>query len=114
MKKLISLTEIKRVTGDDNNLLKEIIHAFTIMLSDMIEKINEACKEKNTIEVKNIAHKMKSSLTYFGMNEQRSKAHDIETCVETDFPKASGLISEITSDSTHAIAELNLILKEMN
>ncbi len=114
MKKLTSLDEIRKIPGADEEFIKDFISSFVKQLALQLISYKESVEQNNVLEIKHVAHKMKSSLFYFGMHDQKTMAQSIEEIVSTDFEKAKQLISEIIIDCNLAIEELNEILEKQN
>ena len=114
MKKLTSLDEIQKIPGADEKFIKDFISSFIKQLALQLINYKESVEQNNIQEIKHIAHKMKSSLFYFGMHDQKIMAQNIEDLVTTDFEKAKQLISEIIIDCNLAIEELNGVLTKQN
>ncbi len=107
MKKITSLDELRKVSRGDNELVKEFITKFIAQLTKQISDLNEFLVTGNVTEIKSIAHKMKSSMFYFGMHRQRELAIEIEQNIQTDFTKIKPFIQELTDSCRLAIIELN-------
>jgi len=107
MKKLTSLDEIKKISGGNNDLIKEFISKFIIQLSEQLIGLNSNLSQGNAKEIKNTAHKMKSTLFYFGMHHQRDLTEEIEKSITNDFEKMKPIVKELIGSCELAIVELN-------
>lgn len=114
MKKFTSIDEILKITDNDKASAKELISAFILQLNEQLDEFKTFTLQYNIQEIINIAHKMKSSLGYFGMADQRLMAVSIEEIAGKDFEKTKQLIEKITADSRFAIEELKETLKNMD
>ena len=113
MKKLTSLDEIKKISGGNTELVKEFITKFIAQLSDQLLILNRNITEGNATEIKFHVHKMKSTLYYFGMLNQRELAQEIEKIIFSDIEKAKPLIKELIDSCELGIGELKLELKTL-
>lgn len=114
MKKLTSLDEIKKISRGDNELVKEFVTKFISQLTNQLTDLNEFVISGNVQEIKSIAHKMKSSFFYFGMQHPRELAEEIEKNIQTDFEKIKPLIEELKHYCQIAVAELREELAIIN
>lgn len=113
MQKLTSLTEIERVVGDDKAALKTFLSAFISQTSSQIIQLEDCLAENNIPEIKNIIHKMKSTIGYFGMTEQKIIAEQIELSKDPDIEKIKPQVQQFTLGCSQAVSELKETLSEM-
>ncbi len=110
---MVSLKEIERVLGDDKEALKSILEVYILQTSDQVQKLKACLAAKDLNEIKNIAHKMKSTMIYFGMTDQSVKAGEIESSNEIDLSEISKKVLELTNNCDQAVIELKEILGKM-
>ena len=114
MKKLTSLDGIKKVIGDDTQSLKEFTEAFISQTSMQLNQLQDCLQKNDAAEIKNVVHKMKSSISYFGMNDQVVLAQQIEETITKEFEKTKPMVNELISICQIALDELRVTAKEMN
>lgn len=69
-KKILDLTFLDEIIGNDKDLKKEMIELFIQNIPNDIELLEKAILEKNVLDVKKMAHHMKSSLAIFKLNNE--------------------------------------------
>ena len=114
MMKLTSLDGIKKVIGDDTNSLKQFTEAFILQTSTQITQLRDYLQKNDSAEIKNIIHKMKSSIYYFGMNDQVTLVKKIESHSIEEFEKTKPMLNELIDVCQKAIEELKQTVKEIN
>lgn len=62
MSSLYDLTEIREMSGDDADFLKEMVELFVKNNTQYLVELNDALKIKNWSQVKFFAHKIKPSI----------------------------------------------------
>lgn len=110
---MTSLSEIERVVGNDEAALKTFLSAFINQTTEQLIQLDKFLKEKNLSEIKFIVHKMKSTVVYFGMNQQKKLAEEIEAGIGADFERLVQLLNKLIRECSEAILELKAILKQM-
>jgi signal transduction histidine kinase/CheY-like chemotaxis protein/HPt (histidine-containing phosphotransfer) domain-containing protein len=74
----INLVSLREYCDGDEDCQKVIIAQYLNDFPDYIRKLRQAIYEKNFPEIKNMSHKMKSSVALFGMTETRTQLEMIE------------------------------------
>ena len=77
--KYIDLSNIKKITDNDEALFNELINIFIEQIDEIKKIISKALENKNYELLKQASHKIKSSLRTFGAYNLASKFEDIET-----------------------------------
>ena len=114
MKKISSLQEIEKITGGDVNTLKELLIVFIEEALKQIQKLEAYSQTKDIQELKNTAHKMKSSFILIGLNSYNPIVEEIEMIGEKDPQKTAKQVAELLLVYTQAIKELKGKLKELS
>ncbi len=79
----LNLSYLERITGGNENLRRQILELLIIETPEELQKLEEFTKERNWPRVRGVAHKMKSSATYMGLNQTLSKLKQIEENANT-------------------------------
>lgn len=90
-----------------------IIASFVEEMPETLRLIQQKMQEGNWEAVGQLAHKMKPSVQFVGMGDTLEKTKTIElACRNADIcPERLGsLVHEVASETTTAIAELQLVL----
>jgi HPt (histidine-containing phosphotransfer) domain-containing protein len=114
LKKITSLGEIERITGGNPVIIKELLAIFIKEASLQMQKMQEYLADSNFTELKNVAHKMKSSLTLIGMDKYRLIAEELENEAGDDPKTTKKQIIELVIVYTRAITELKIKLQELS
>lgn len=114
MKKLISLTEIEKITAGNTETLKELLSVFITESTLQIQKLQTHLTEGDLRELKNSAHKIKSSFMLIGLEKYRSLAEKIERSEEKNSKNLGAEVMELISIYTQAVEELKIKLKELS
>ncbi len=101
-----NLDKIKTFIGDDKTVLLELVDIFLSHTPEMVEKLNEGIKKEDYDQVSFYAHKLKSSIDNFSVNElvedirilehsakKRSSIEELPVLVS----KISSIIEEVIS-----------------
>ena len=75
---MIDLTYLKTTTGNDTNVILELISIFTSQLPELKEGIQTYYKQKDWKNLKEIAHKAKNSFMIVGAENQADNLKKIE------------------------------------
>jgi CheY-like chemotaxis protein len=77
---------LKYYSGDDFELEKDLIEAFIKDFPNYLHLLEEHIMNTNFLEIQKLAHKMKSGVSYFGLNQVRHGLTEME-----DFSKMSDI-----------------------
>lgn len=75
---VLDLNYLDRITGGNENLRKQIVELLLTETPDELSKLEGFAKEANWPRVRGVAHKMKSSATYLGLNQTLARLKQIE------------------------------------
>ena len=103
-----NLDYLKEITGGESEITKEFIQMFFDQLPEFRDGMNNFLAEKKWKELGEIAHKAKSSVMTFGMNDlgHRLKELQLKTQKLEDIDKYPIYVEEFMSVMAHAEAEL--------
>ncbi|MES2513566.1 MAG: ATP-binding protein [Bacteroidota bacterium] len=76
--KMVNLAIIKERAEGDISYIKEMINMFIQLMPEYVDELNELYESRNWEELSNQAHKMKTPVAYFGVNELRELLIKIE------------------------------------
>lgn len=107
--KLINTDYLDSVSGEDNNIMSEIICIFKEQVPQMLQEMKKLFNEKNYYSLGLLAHKAKSSVAIMGMDELAALLKSFETEAkegkETD--KYEYYINRFEKDTSEAMLELD-------
>lgn len=86
---LYDFTNLKNQIGNDDVFLHQMVALFITQTSEQLEKIRKAFQEKNTAEILFIMHKMKSSITIFGIKSLQNTIHETERMIPNNFDETA-------------------------
>jgi HPt (histidine-containing phosphotransfer) domain-containing protein len=114
VKKLTSLTEIEKITDGNKETLKELLVVFLKEGSSQIQKLQTYLDDGNLQELKNTAHKIKSSFLLIGMDVYKPVAERIEREAEKNVKKTKKEVVELITLYKQALEELKTKLEELS
>jgi HPt (histidine-containing phosphotransfer) domain-containing protein len=114
MKKLTSITEIEKITDGNKETLKELLIVFLKEGSSQIQKLETYLNDGNLQELKNTAHKVKSSFLLIGMDAYKPVAERIEREAEKNVKKTKKEVAELIALYTQALEELKINLEGLS
>lgn len=90
------LTEIRKISNDDNDIIKIMLNLFVNLVNENSKLIEEALEVNDVEKIRKIAHKIKPSIDQLGINSLKEKILKLEH-VDTniDTPSLKSLVSEI-------------------
>jgi CheY-like chemotaxis protein len=102
---------LKDYSGDDNELEKELIEAFIKDFPSYMHSLEEHIMNRNYIEIQKLAHKMKSGVSYFGLNRVKRSLIEIEEFSKmADINLIKPYFEIIKYNLNQNISELRLLL----
>jgi HPt (histidine-containing phosphotransfer) domain-containing protein len=120
VKKITSLYEIEKITAGNLSALKELLTVFISESTLQIQNLKNYLSEGNLRELKNSAHKIKSSFMLIGLGEYRALAEKVENTKDPfageagkNSEKINAEVNELITVYTKAIEELKVRLKEL-
>ena len=85
--------------GGDLDLLQELISAFLEELPGMEQGLASAVEKENAVEVRQMSHKIKGSLRYFGAKPAYDLAYKLESCAEHGtMADAAGMVDALRKE----------------
>lgn len=113
------LKYLNEIMSGKKHLIKELIDASLVQISEELKYINDAIIKTDFASVKKIAHSMKSSVSIMGiyslnpilqeMEDLGTKAEDGSTPIYISIEKMKLLFIQINSICTQAIEELEKV-----
>ena len=82
--KLVNLGYLREATGDDDELISEILQLFLEDTKEELAKLKSAVDDDRCQEVARIAHRLKSSMLNLGLEEVAQELLDIEKLIQSD------------------------------
>ncbi|HEY0895222.1 MAG TPA: Hpt domain-containing protein [Sphingobacteriaceae bacterium] len=78
MDKEIDLSYLRAIASDSNEFMIEMIDLFLGQTPEYFSQLQEAADNQNWKEVASLAHKIKPTLAFMGLNAARADIEDIE------------------------------------
>ena len=75
----IELSYLKEVASDNTEFIIEMIDIFLAQTPDYVQSLSTAVETSNWSKIAEMAHKIKPTLAFMGVNEARDKMASIET-----------------------------------
>ena len=110
---LIDLSYLVALCDGDDDFMNTIITSFVEEMPETLQLIQQNMQDGNWEMVGQLAHKMKPSVQFVGMNDTMEKTKTIElACRNAELcPERLGdLVRDVTQETTTAIAELQAVL----
>lgn len=76
---VIDLSYLKEVSSDNNEFMIEMIDIFQAQTPGYVESLSSAILEKNWSKIAEMAHKIKPTLSFMGVEEAKEEMASIET-----------------------------------
>ena len=104
----LNLSYLDRITGGNENLRKQILELLIQETPQELQMLEELTKERNWARVRGVAHKMKSSATYMGLNQTLARLKQIEenANVQTNLEQIPDWVREASKNLHRAIDSL--------
>lgn len=112
---LTDLSYLREISGGSEELMKEMVEIFLTETPDMLQGLTESAQTEDWKTFREIAHKIKPSITYAGIVSAEKlieKIHE-DAKSQTNLDEIPGLLPEFVSVCNAAIEELKGKMKEM-
>ena len=109
---LLNLEYVNEITGGDDEMLKELLSTFNEQVLEMKQHLPSLLKLDNIEDIRQLAHKFKSSMRVFGIELLASQLEYLEHNA-SDLSKETmrGKVDEILEQGDILLDELKLILE---
>ena len=107
-----NLTYLKGMSGDNSEIIKEMIGIFIEQVQEISEAMNTSLNNKDYITLGKLAHKAKSSVSIMGMEELSTKLKELEHNASEgkNIESYAVIVQKFESDCAEAIGELNTFI----
>jgi len=107
----LNLSYLDRITGGNENLRKQILELLLTETPEELQRLEELTLAKNWPRVRGIAHKMKSTATYMGLNQTLANLKLIEenANVQTNLDDIPNWVNEASKNLKRALEALTAI-----
>lgn len=107
--KLYDLTLIDKMCRGNQEQVAKMVKVFVNEVSQSIQQINTAYSEKDFSTIKKLTHKVKPTLTYFGVEKLQKELLFIEDLLlkNSDTEELKTSIQKLTDITTKVVDELN-------
>lgn len=75
----VDLSYLKEVSSDNNEFMIEMIDIFQAQTPEYVESLRAAIAEKNWLKIAEMAHKIKPTLSFMGVEVAKEEMATIET-----------------------------------
>ena len=115
MENIVDLTYLETVCEGDKEFMQEMILAFINAVPENMAEIKSLATKAEWTDIAKVAHKMKPSVTFMGIEPMKVKIVELETvCKQGASPAAiNQLISEIDAIVAVAVVELNKLMGDL-
>lgn len=103
------LTLIDKMCRGNQEQVAKMVKVFVNEISQSVEEINSAFSEKDFPAIKKLTHKVKPTLTYFGVEKLQKELLQLDTLLLKDFEIAEveSSIQKLTNLTTDVIKQMN-------
>lgn len=111
----VNVSYIEEVCGGDKEIIIEMVNIFIDQIPELAGEMESLYNEGKYFDLGLIAHKAKSSVAIMGMEELAGLLKDLEMKAKAELEKDlyKGYIDEFISQTSKAIEELRLYIKEL-
>lgn len=112
---VINLSYLVALCDGDDEFMNTIIASFVDEMPELLTTIRQKMQEGDWKSVGELAHKMKPSVQFVGMDDTLEKARVIEHCcreAEVCSQQVSVLVSDVTEETQKAIVALQAVLDQ--
>ena len=115
MKTIVDLTYLETVCEGDKEFMQEMIQAFLTTIPDNMNEIKTLAGSGEWAELARVAHKMKPSVTFMGIEPLKEKIVAMESAAKqgTDITLMKQMIGEIETIVEQAVVELKRLVDEI-
>jgi HPt (histidine-containing phosphotransfer) domain-containing protein len=112
-KKIIDLSYLKQLSNGDNNFIKEMIEVFMVQTPEAMDNLQKHLLNNDWKMVRAVAHKIKPSMAFVGLNDIQKKMNTVEEYAETEthLDELPEMIEEIKVVIDRAMKELKEEMK---
>lgn len=114
-KKIVDLSYLRKISDNNTNFIVDMISSFIDQMPGDINKIKIAARQGNWEEVANIAHKIKPSITFMGIDSIKGCISDIQELAQSGKTDSlEGLINEVDVITKSAFDELRKEIEQFS
>lgn len=106
---LYNLTLINKMCRGNQEQVAKMVKVFVNEISQSVEEINTAYSKKDFQAIKKLTHKVKPTLTYFGVEKLQKELLQLDDLLLKDFEIAAveSSIQKLTDLTTEVVEKLN-------
>ena len=113
-KKALDLSYLDEIMGDDKTLKKEMIDLFIQNVPNDMDLLEKAILEKNIVDIRKMAHHMKSSLAMFNLDTEvvfleQTERNANESTISTDIVKEFDLFKRHLVETIETLTEIEIV-----
>jgi len=109
----VDLSYLFKIADGNHQFVNEVINSFIELTPRYVQEVRHQCEAKNWLGLQASAHRFKSAVKYFGLNEM---AQIIETIEEnaTETADRQNLLELIASMNANYTAAINELKSKLN
>lgn len=109
--RIIDAHHIKKFAGGDNQFMRQLIEIFLKRTPEYVADLREAVESKNWNKIKMVAHKLKPTFTYVGMEKFTERVGSIEDyAMQKDLDRIHEIMEDVWADCQIAFDEYRDLL----
>ena len=109
---IVDLTYIREMSGDSQDIIKEMIQIFLEQVPEFLEEMNSCHSREDWHNLGMIAHKAKSSVAIMGMTKESDDLRTLEILAREgkEAEKYLPIIESFEESCNKAVKELKIVL----
>lgn len=112
---IIDSEKIRSFASGDEKFMKQLIEIFLKRTPEYMEDLNHAVEKQDWTMIKMMAHKVKPTFTYVGMDEFTNKVGSIEDyAIKEDISSIKKIMREVWEDCQRAFKEFEDLSSRLN
>lgn len=104
---MLDLSNIRQIAGGDETFIKGVLQLFLTKEKEYADGIKRELSTKNYNELRQVVHKMKSSISVLGMTDFKKRLNELELGIEKQFLSEE----QIATGSQEALEEFMVSLQ---
>lgn len=113
--KVINLNYLKELSGGDSQFIKEMLEIFLANYPKYMKKLTTGIEVKEWVEIRKMAHKIKPTLAYIGLDELIPEFQQVEewALANTNYESIVTKINTLNATCKLALEEVETAVKEL-
>lgn len=113
--KVINLDNLKELSGGDSQFIKEMLEVFLANYPKYMGKLMVGIEVKDWVEIRKMAHKIKPTLAYIGLDELIPEFQQVEewALANTNYESIVTTINKLNTTCELALEEVKTAVNEL-